>query len=412
MTTGTLTSYPKEKINILLLEGIHPAAIDIFKQEGYANIESLPQALKGDELREKLKGVHVLGIRSKTQVTADALSTADRLLTIGAFCIGTNQVEMNECMHSGVAVFNSPFSNTRSVAELVIAEIILLLRRAVDKNKNLHNGKWEKSSSGSFEARGKTLGIVGYGHIGSQVSVLAESMGMQVIYYDVAPKLPLGNARSVKNFSDLLQQSDVVTIHVPGLPSTKNMFDAKRIAEMKKGAILINCARGDLVIEEDAREALLNGNLGGYAGDVFRSEPASNEEPFQSLFQNLPNVFLTPHIGGSTVEAQESIGVDVANKMMSYLNTGSTVGSLSIPDLHLPVQNDTHRILHIHKNLPGVLSEMNKIFSDHNVNILGQYLQTNAQIGYAVVDIDRNTSHNVLDELKKVKHTIRVRSLY
>jgi len=412
MTTGTLTSYPKEKINILLLEGIHPAAIDIFKQEGYANIESLPQALKGDELREKLKGVHVLGIRSKTQVTADALSTADRLLTIGAFCIGTNQVEMNECMQSGVAVFNSPFSNTRSVAELVIAEIILLLRRAVDKNKNLHNGKWEKSSSGSFEARGKTLGIVGYGHIGSQVSVLAESMGMQVIYYDVAPKLPLGNARSVKNFSDLLQQSDVVTIHVPGLPSTKNMFDAKRIAEMNKGAILINCARGDLVIEEDAREALLNGKLGGYAGDVFRSEPASNEEPFQSLFQNLPNVFLTPHIGGSTVEAQESIGVDVANKMMSYLNTGSTVGSLSIPDLHLPVQNDTHRILHIHKNLPGVLSEMNKIFSDHNVNILGQYLQTNAQIGYAVVDIDRNTSHNVLDELKKVKHTIRVRSLY
>jgi D-3-phosphoglycerate dehydrogenase len=237
-------------------------------------------------------------------------------------------------------------------------------------------------------------------------------MGMQVIYHDIEPKLPLGNARASKSLKDLLQLSDVVTIHVPGLPSTKNMFDAKAIAEMKKGAILINCARGDLVVEEDAREAILSGKLGGYAGDVFRNEPASNEEPFKSLFQNLPNVFLTPHIGGSTVEAQENIGLDVAGNMMNYLNTGSTVGSLTIPDLHLPVQNDTHRILHIHKNLPGVLSEMNKIFSDLNVNILGQYLKTNAQIGYAVIDIDKKTSPKVLDALRKVKHTIRVRSLY
>lgn len=412
MTTSLTTSYPKEKINILLLEGIHQSAIEIMKNEGYKNIESVRHALNGDELREKLHGVHVLGIRSKTQVTADALAKAEKLLTIGAFCIGTNQIDMNESNMHGVAVFNSPFSNTRSVAELVIAEMILLLRRAIDKNKNLHNGIWEKSSSGSFEARGKTLGIIGYGHIGSQVSVLAESMGMQVIYYDVAPKLPLGNARSAKNLSDLLQLSDVVTIHVPGLATTKNMFDSKRITEMKKDAVLINCARGDLVVEEDAREALLNGKLGGYAGDVFRHEPASNEEPFKSLFQNLPNVFLTPHIGGSTVEAQENIGVDVANKMMNYLNTGSTVGSLTVPDLHLPVQNETHRILHIHKNLPGVLSEMNTIFSDLNVNILGQYLKTNALIGYAVIDIDKKTSPKVLDALRQVKHTIRVRNLY
>lgn len=410
--TEPITSYPREKISILFLEGIHKSAIELFKREGYSNIESLSHALAPADLRDKLKGVHVLGIRSKTQVTPEALSKAEKLLTIGAFCIGTNQIDMKESTMSGMVVFNSPFSNTRSVAELVIAELILLLRRAIDKNSNLHKGKWEKSSSGSYEARGKTLGIIGYGHIGSQVSVLAESMGMQVVYHDIEPKLPLGNARASKSLKDLLQQSDVVTIHVPGLPSTKNMIDSKAIAEMKKGAILINCARGDLVIEEDVREALVSGKLGGYAGDVFRNEPASNDEPFRSLFQNLPNVFLTPHIGGSTVEAQENIGVDVAGKMMNFLNTGSTVGSLTIPDLHLPVQNDTHRILHIHKNLPGVLSEMNKIFSDLNVNILGQYLKTNEQVGYAVMDVDKKTSPKVLEGLRKVKYTIRVRSLY
>ncbi len=410
--TAEKTSYPKEKINILLLEGIHKSAIEIFKSEGYVNIESLSHALSKDELEKKIRGVHVLGIRSKTQITEDVLSNADKLLTIGAFCIGTNQVDMTGSTQLGVAVFNSPFSNTRSVAELVIAEIILLLRKVIDKNKNLHNGKWEKSSSGSFEARGKTLGIIGYGHIGSQVSVLAEAIGMHVLYYDIEQQLPHGNAHAAKNLNELLKLSDVVTIHVPGLPSTKNMLDAKRIAEMKKGAILINCARGDLVVEEDAEAALLTGHLGGYACDVFRNEPSSNDESFKSLFQNLPNVFLTPHIGGSTVEAQENIGVDVANKMMNYLNTGSTVGCLTVPDLHLPVQFETHRILHIHKNQPGVLSEMNKIFSDLNVNILGQYLKTNAQIGYAVIDIDKKTSPKVLEALKKVKHTIRVRSLY
>lgn len=412
MNPGLKTSYPKDKVNILLLEGIHQSAIEIFRNEGYTNIETLKHAAGNDELIEKIKNVHVLGIRSKTQVTLASIAAAEKLLAIGAFCIGTNQIDMTACTNAGIAVFNSPFSNTRSVAELVIAEIILLLRRAIDKNSNLHKGQWEKSSSGSFETRGKVLGIIGYGHIGSQVSVLAESMGMQVIYYDIIPKLPLGNARNARTLNDLLKQSDVVTIHVPGLPSTKNMIDAARIAEMKKGSMLINCARGDLVVEEDAREALLSGQLGGYAGDVFRQEPASNDEPFKSLFQNLPNVFLTPHIGGSTVEAQESIGIDVAGKIVNYLDTGSTVGSLTVPDLHLPVQNNTHRILHIHKNLPGVMSEMNKIFSDLNVNILGQYLKTNAQIGYAVMDIETTSSPKILDALKGVKHTIRVRNLY
>lgn len=412
MSAGSQTSYPKDKIRILLLEGIHPSATDVFQREGYASVESLKHAPGPDELSERIKGIHVLGIRSKTQITSDIFSAADRLLAVGAFCIGTNQIDMEAATSRGIAVFNSPFSNTRSVAELVIGEIIILLRRVVDKNKNLHEGKWEKSSSGSFEARGKVLGIVGYGHIGSQVSVLAESMGMQVVYYDIESRLPLGNARRAKNFSDLLSQSDVVTLHVPGLPSTKNMMDGERIGEMKKGSILINCARGDLVIEEAAAEALRSGHLSGYAGDVFRHEPASNEELFRSALQNLPNVFLTPHIGGSTMEAQESIGIDVANKMMNYMDTGSTVGSLSIPDLHLPVQHEAHRILHIHKNLPGVLSDMNKIFSDLNVNILGQYLKTNAQVGYAVMDIDKKTSPKILDALKEVKHTIRVRNLY
>ena len=410
--TAAKTSYPKEKINILLLEGVHPSGVELFSREGYGNVETFSKAMGEEELIQKIKGVHVLGIRSKTRVTKEALSHADKLLSIGAFCIGTNQIDMDDCTDRGVAVFNSPFSNTRSVAELVIAEAILLLRKAVDKNKNLHNGKWDKSASGSFETRGKTIGIIGYGHIGSQVSVLAESMGMQVIYYDVIPKLPLGNARTAKNLESLLKQSDVVTIHVPGMKSTKNMIDAACIASMKKGAVLINCARGDLVVEDAAQDALLSGQLGGYGGDVFRSEPESNDQPFKSVFQNLPNVFLTPHIGGSTVEAQENIGVDVANKLLSYLDTGSTVGSLTVPELYLPVQNETHRILHIHKNLPGVLSEMNKIFSDLNVNILGQYLKTNAQIGYAVMDIDNKTSPEVLEALKKVKHTIRVRSLY
>jgi D-3-phosphoglycerate dehydrogenase len=406
------TSYPKEKINILLLEGVHPSAIDIFKKEGYTNLESFSRAMGVEELAEKIKGVHVLGIRSKTRVTSEVLSHADKLISIGAFCIGTNQIDMGDSIERGVAVFNSPFSNTRSVAELVIAEIILLLRKAIDKNINLHKGRWDKSASGSFEARGKTLGIIGYGHIGSQVSVLAESMGMHVVYYDVAPKLPLGNARQAKNLADLLNQSDAVTIHVPGMQSTKDMIDEKQIAFMKQGAVLINCARGDLVVEEAAKSALLSGQLGGYGSDVFRKEPESNDQSFESVFQNLPNVFLTPHIGGSTVEAQENIGVDVANKLLNYLETGSTVGSLTVPELYLPVQHETHRILHIHKNLPGVLSEMNKIFSDLNVNILGQYLKTNPQIGYAVMDIDSNTSSQVLDALKKVKHTIRVRSLY
>jgi len=412
MSSSGQTSYPKEKIKILLLEGVHKSAVDLFHGAGYTQIEQLKKALGKDELAAKVHDVHVLGIRSKTQITADVVAKADKLLTVGAFCIGTNQIAMDESTQRGIAVFNSPFSNTRSVAELVIAEIVLLLRKVVDKNKLLHAGKWDKSSKGSFEARGKTLGIIGYGHIGSQVSVLAEALGMRVLYYDMEQKLPLGNAKAAKSLEEVLKNSDVVTIHVPGHATTKNIINAKRIAEMKKGAILINCARGDLVIEEDVKNALLSGQLGGFACDVFRSEPASNEEPFNSLFRELPNVFLTPHIGGSTVEAQESIGVDVATKLIAYLDTGSTVGCLTVPDLHLPVMQDTHRLLHIHRNVPGVLSELNGIFSDLKVNIVGQYLKTNALIGYAVTDIEKETSSEVLEAVKKVKHTIRVRSLY
>jgi D-3-phosphoglycerate dehydrogenase len=298
------------------------------------------------------------------------------------------------------------------VAELVIAEIILLLRRVLDKNNALHRGEWDKTSKNSYEARGKHLGIIGYGHIGTQVSVLAEAMGMRVLYYDVEPKLPLGNAQPSKSPNELLKQSDIVTLHVPGYSSTKQMITAEQLAMMKKGAILINCARGDLVVEEDVRNALLSGHLGGFAADVYSKEPASNDEPFKNVFQNLPNTFLTPHIGGSTSEAQEGIGVDVASKLINYLDTGTTVGSLTVPDLHLPVMKNTHRLLHIHHNRPGVLSEINNILSDHNANILGQYLKTNAEIGYVVTDVEKKTSSEILDAMKDVKHTIRVRILY
>ncbi len=406
------TSYPKELIKVLLLEGVHKRALEMFNDAGYTNVEHSGNTFSEDELAEKIKGAHILGIRSKTKVTAKVLANADKLLAIGAFCIGTNQLDMKIATEKGLAVFNSPFSNTRSVAELVIAEAILLMRRVVDKNRAMHEGMWMKSSSGSLEARGKTIGIIGYGHIGAQVSVMAESLGMNVLFYDVEPKLPLGNARQAKNLEELLKNSDVITLHAPGHASTKNMINAERLKQMKKGAILINCGRGDLIDEAAVKIALQEKHLGGLGLDVYASEPKTNKEPFTNAYQNLENVFLTPHIGGSTVEAQENIGIDGANKLISYLETGSTVGSLTIPALNLPVQDDTHRMLHIHENVPGVLGEINGLMSKMNVNILGQYLKTNAQIGYVVLDLDKNTPPEVLEEMKKVKHTIRVRNLY
>ena len=406
------TTFPKEKIKILLLEGVHPASLKLFKDHGYTDIETISAALSDADLKKKISQVHLLGIRSKTQLTKEIIAAGSRLLGIGAFCIGTNQIDMNSAIENGIAVFNSPFSNTRSVAELVIAHCINLMRRVIEKNDAAHRGEWLKEASGSFEVRGKTLGIVGYGHIGSQVSVLAENMGMKVIFYDVEPKLSLGNASSVKTLDELLKQSDIVTLHVPGLSTTKNLINDQRLAKMKKGACLINYSRGDVVDIPAVKKSIDSGKLGGFAVDVFPSEPKSNKDPFVSPLQGLSNVILTPHIGGSTAEAQENIGLDVAGKLISFLETGSTTGSLSVPALSLPVQYDAHRLLHIHKNVPGVLGEINGKLSHLNVNILGQYLKTNTQIGYVVLDVDKKTSAKAMEELKKVKHTIRVRELY
>jgi len=406
------TSYPKEKIKILLLEGVHPAATKLFAEAGYTDVETLHSSLDEKQLLEKIDKVHLLGIRSKTQLTSIVLTKAEKLLAAGCFCIGTNQVEMNAAIENGIAIFNSPFSNTRSVAELVIAHCIYLMRRIIEKNEAAHQGDWLKGSSDCFEVRGKTLGIIGYGHIGSQVSVLAESIGMKVIYYDVEPKLSLGNAQQTKNLDELLKRSDIVALHVPGSPSSKNMISEAQIFKMKKGAVLINLSRGDVIDINALKNGLEQNHLGGAAIDVFPQEPQKNKDQFSSPLQGMKNVVLTPHIGGSTMEAQENIGIDVANKLISFLETGSSVGSLSVPALSLPVQQNSHRLLHIHKNVPGILSQINNILSEMNVNILGQYLQTNNQIGYVVLDVDKAASSSVLNEIKKVKHTIKARSLY
>lgn len=406
------TSFPKEKIKILLLEGIHPAAITIFKESGYQQIEFHNSSIDEQQLLKKIGDVHLLGIRSKTKLTKNIFNNAHKLLAAGCFCIGTNQVDMKTATGNGIAVFNSPFSNTRSVAELVIAHCIYLMRRLIEKNVAAHTGKWLKESNDCFEVRGKILGIIGYGHIGSQVSVLAESIGMNVLFYDVEPKLSLGNARQAKSLEELLKNSDIISLHIPGSSSAKNMINELRISKMKKGALLINLSRGDVVDLDALKTALEQKHIGGAAIDVFPDEPDSNDEKFSSQLQGMKNVVLTPHIGGSTMEAQENIGVDVATRMVNFLETGSSAGSLSIPVLSLSVQHNAHRLLHIHKNVPGILSKINHILSELNVNILGQYLQTNNEIGYVVLDVDKKTSPGVLNELKKVKHTIKVRSLY
>ena len=395
-----------------MLEGVHPSALKLFKNHGYSDIEVVKGAINETDLIEKIKDVHLLGIRSKTQLTKKIIDSGNRLIAVGAFCIGTNQIDMNASIENGVAIFNSPFSNTRSVAELVIAHCINLMRRIFEKSDGAHRGIWMKDSTDSYEVRGKTLGIVGYGHIGSQVSVLAENMGMKVIFYDIEPKLSLGNATSVKTLNELLLTSDIVTLHVPELPTTNNMINESNIRKMKPGSMLINYSRGTVVDLDAAKVAIENKHLGGLAIDVFPYEPINNKEIFKSPIQGLPNVILTPHIGGSTMEAQENIGMDVATKLVNFLETGSSNGSLSVPALSLPVLSDTHRVLHIHKNVPGVLSEINGLLSKMNVNILGQYLKTNSRIGYVVLDIEKSSSPGVLEELKKVKSTIRVRSLY
>lgn len=406
------TSLDKSKIKFLMLEGVHPSAIEVLRAAGYSQIETLPKALQGEELKAKLADVHFLGIRSQSKLTADVLSAAPKLVAVGCFCIGTNQVDLNAARERGVAVFNAPYSNTRSVAELVLAEAILLLRGIPAKNALVHRGGWMKSAVHSHEIRGKTLGIVGYGSIGTQLSVLAEGLGMHVAFYDVVSKLPLGNARQVPKLHDLLAQSDIVSLHVPELPSTKWMIGPAEIAAMKQGGILINAARGTVVDIDALAEGIKSEKLWGAAVDVFPVEPGSNNEEFQSPLRGLDNVILTPHIGGSTMEAQANIGGEVAEKLVKYSDNGTSISSVNFPEVALPAHPGKHRILHIHHNVPGVLSEINRIFSDNHINISGQYLQTNEQVGYVVIDIDAASSDLALEKLAEVRGTIRSRVLF
>lgn len=406
------TSYPKEKVRILFLENISDTAVRNFKQNGYTRVEKITKALSEADLIREIKDVHILGIRSKTQITANVLDAARKLQAIGCFCIGVNQVNLRHATHNGVTVFNAPYSNTRSVAELVIGLSILLIRRIPDKNKAAHEGIWMKEAKGSYELRGKTLGIIGYGNIGSQVSVLAEAMGMKVLFYDVETKLPLGNAEDARTLKELLSRADIVTLHVPETAQTKNLINKNVLKYFKKGSILINYARGEVVDLEALRRCILDEQISGAAIDVFPWEPEKNGDRFESPLQGLPNVILTPHIGGSTEEAQQNIGEDVSAKLFNYLEKGITFGSHTVPALSLPSQEKGHRILHIHKNVPGVLSEINTQLSKHNINILGQYLKTNDEIGYVVLDVDKKLSSTAFQLLKEVKQTIKVRLLY
>jgi D-3-phosphoglycerate dehydrogenase len=412
MAKSGITSYPKEKIRILFLENISDAAVKNFKQSGYVKVDKITKALTEEQLIEEIKDVHILGIRSKTQITPAILAAAKKLQAIGCFCIGVNQVDLKAATKNGVVVFNAPYSNTRSVAELVIGLAIMLIRRIPDKNKAAHEGIWMKDAKGSYELRGKTLGIIGYGNIGSQVSVLAEALGMKVIFYDVETKLPLGNATDGKTLKDVLSKADVVTLHVPETSQTKNLINKTNLKYFKKGSILINYARGEVVDLEALRKAILDEAIGGAAIDVFPWEPEKNGDRFQTPLQDLPNVILTPHIGGSTEEAQQNIGEDVSIKLFNYLEKGITFGSHTVPALALPPQEGSHRILHIHNNVPGVLSAINTQLSKHNINIVSQYLKTNDEIGYVVLDIDKKLSAQALELLKEVKATIKVRMLY
>jgi len=406
------TSYPKEKINILFLENISDTAIQQFKENGYTNIKKLNGALSEEELVEAVKDVHLLGIRSKSQITKKVLDAATKLQAIGCFCIGVNQVNLKEATKKGVVVFNAPYSNTRSVAELVIGLSIILIRKIVDKNAAAHQGIWLKEAKGSFELRGKTLGIIGYGNIGSQVSVLAESLGMKVLFFDVETKLPLGNANIAKSLKDVVSKSDIVTLHVPETSQTKNLISKQVIKQFKEGSILINYARGEVVDLEALADALKSKQLAGAAIDVFPWEPEKNGDAFTTPLQGLSNVILTPHIGGSTEEAQQNIGHDVSIKLFNYLEKGITNGSQTIPAIGLPPVDGTHRILHIHKNVPGVLGAINSSLSKHKINIVGQYLKTNDEVGYVVLDVDKKLSTKAVELIREIKDTIKVRVLY
>lgn len=408
----TKTSYPKEKINILLLENVSETAVAAFKKAGYTQVQKLAKALPETELISAVKSAHILGIRSKTMVTDAVLEAATKLQAIGCFCIGVNQVDLDAATNRGVAVFNAPYSNTRSVAELVIGAAIMLIRRIPDKNRAAHEGTWLKEASGSYELRGKTLGIIGYGNIGSQVSVLAEALGMKVIFYDVETKLPLGNASDARTLKDLLAKADVVTLHVPETDHTRNLLHKGNLKYCKQGAVIINYARGEVIDLQALAKGLESGRIGGAAVDVFPVEPEKNGDRFTTPLQGLSNVLLTPHIGGSTEEAQHNIGDDVSSKLLQYLEKGITLGSHTVPALSLPPQAGSHRILHIHENVPGVLSEINGQLSRHKINIVGQYLKTNEAIGYVVVDVDKQLSNRAAQLLRSVPNTVKVRLLY
>lgn len=405
-------SLAKDKIKILLLEGVHQSAVDSLKSNGYVNVEYLSTSLPEDQLCEKIKDAHFIGIRSRTQLTANVLEHAKKLVAIGCFCIGTNQVELEAAQKLGIPVFNAPFSNTRSVAELVLGEILLLLRGIPEKNAKAHRGEWLKSASGSFEARGKNLGIIGYGHIGTQLGIMAEHMGMNVSFYDIENKLPLGNTTQVNSMSELLANSDVVSLHVPETAETKDLITATELSQMKQGAILINASRGTVVDIDALSEAMRDKKLSGAAIDVFPVEPKSNKEEFFSPLREFDNVILTPHVGGSTQEAQENIGLEVAGKLAKYSDNGSTVTAVNFPEVSLPVQKGRSRILHTHKNIPGVLTKINEAFAKHSINIGGQYLQTNENIGYVVIEVDSADAQLAVSEIRNVEGTIRTRVLH
>ncbi|MDI3262375.1 MAG: phosphoglycerate dehydrogenase [Fulvimonas sp.] len=408
------TSFPRQDIRVLLLEGVSPSAVETFQRAGYSQIERHPGALPPEELKSRIAEAHILGIRSRTQLSADVLQSARRLIAVGCFCIGTNQVDLDAARALGIPVFNAPYSNTRSVAELVIAEAIMLLRGIPQKNMLCHRGGWTKSAAGSYEARGKTLGVIGYGHIGTQVGVLAESLGMQVIFHDIEAKLALGNARAVAHLGELLERADVVTLHVPETSATRLMIGVEELARMRPGALLINASRGSVVDIDALADALRRGHLAGAAIDVFPVEPKGNDEPFVSPLIGMDNVILTPHVGGSTQEAQDNIGIEVASKLVRYSDNGSTLSAVNFPEVSLPEHPRSRRLLHIHRNVPGVLSRINELFSSGNINIDAQFLQTDAEVGYVVIDVaaDETQAAALKDRLAAIPGTLRARVLY
>ena len=406
------TSLDKSKIKFLLLEGVHQSALDTLKAAGYSNIDSVPSALPKEELKARIQDAHFVGIRSRTQLTEEIFEAAEKLIAVGCFCIGTNQVDLKAATQRGIAVFNAPYSNTRSVAELAIAEIIMLMRGVPEKNAKAHRGEWDKSAADSYEIRGKKLGIVGYGSIGTQLSVMAENLGMEVYFYDVVTKLPIGNAKQVDTLPELLAMVDVVTLHVPETAATKWMFKAEQFAQMKEGSIFLNLARGTVVDIDALADALRSKKLLGAAVDVFPVEPRSNNEEFVSPLREFDNIILTPHVGGSTLEAQENIGKEVGAKLVQYSDTGTTTSSVNFPEVALPTNHEVHRILHIHKNVPGVMNSINQVLAENGINISGQFLQTVEDVGYVVIDVAKGASQLALEKVKEVEGTVRARVLY